>query len=124
MRPAFLESLSVHNRGHHQKRPRVGSSLHRPTSLAALQRLLVAQQQLHVEGVAVLPEGNPRGVGQPLGTAAVVAYSSGRRGPCRRCRIEQVAQSPPRDSLYTLPTPRPQQLGTHRHSLRRQLPAT
>lgn len=50
-------------------------------SLAALQRLLVAQQQLHVEGVAVLSEGNPGRVRQPLGTAPVVAYSSRRRGP-------------------------------------------
>lgn len=74
--------LSVHETGHHPKCPRVGPSPPSPTSLAALQRLLVAQQQLHVEGVTVLPEGNPCGVGQALRTAAVVAYSS-RRGPCK-----------------------------------------
>lgn len=96
----FLGASKCPRQGSPPEMAHGGSGLHWPTSLAALQRLLVAQQQLHVEGVAVLPEGNPRGVGQPLGTAAVVAYSSGRRGPCGGCRIEEVARSPPWDSLH------------------------
>ena len=91
----FVGSLSALGRGRHLERPG-GGARPQPTSLAALQRLLVAQQQLHVEGVAVLSEGNPSRVRQPLGTGPVVAYSSRRRGSCGgECRIEEVTQGPP-----------------------------
>lgn len=73
-----------------------------PTSLAALQRLLVAQQQLRVEGVAMSPEGNPGGVSQPLRAAAVVAHSPGRRGPCGDSGLRKWPSILPR-TTYTLP---------------------
>lgn len=84
VQPTVECSMGLHSQGLCvlESSRHTGPSLPWPTSLAALQRLLVAQQQLHVEGVTVLPEGNPRRVGQALGTAATVAYSSGRRGPC------------------------------------------
>lgn len=57
----------------------------------------------------MLPEGDPRRVGQPLGTAAVVAYSSGRRGPCGEGRGAGLRKWPRvlPGTAYTLPTPRP-----------------
>lgn len=79
-----------------------------PTLLAALQRLLVAQLQLHVERVAVLPEGNPRTFGQVLGTAAMVVYSSGRMGPCGGAELRRWPQIL-LGVAYALPTPPPRQ---------------
>lgn len=75
-----------------------------PTSPAALQRLLVAQQQLRVEGVAILPEGDPCRVSQPLRTAAVVVRSSGRRGPCGGAGLRKWPSILP-GTTYTLPWP-------------------
>lgn len=100
------QGLSVHERGHHLHCPPAGPSLPSPTSLAALQRLLVAQQQVHVEGVTVLPEGDPRRVGQVLGTAAMVAYSSGKSGPCGGAEWRKWPGVLPR-TVYAPPTPHP-----------------
>lgn len=74
-----------------------------PTLLAALQRLLVAQLQLHVERVTMLPEGNPCSFGQVLGTAAMVVYSSGRREPCGGAELRRWPQILLR-MAYALPT--------------------
>lgn len=104
--------LRVHERGRHLKCPPVGSSSPLPTSLAALQRLLVAQPQLHVEGVTVLPEGNPCRVRQALGTAATVAYSSRRRGPCKGAELRKWPRVLP-GTAFVLPTLPPTQVGTH-----------
>lgn len=48
----------------------------------------------------MLPEGNPRRVGQVLGTAAMVTYSSGRRGPCRGAGLRKWPKSPPQGGLH------------------------